>query len=71
MKITDDMLTGWFPSSVKPVRDGIYLTRFDGIGIPGYRVWKHDKWLYIEDQTQICVFQDPEWRGLKKEPKRD
>lgn len=67
MKITDDMLTEWFPHRIKPMHEGIYETRFRGDPNPfRLRIWNGARWMYLEDPRQICVFQDCEWRGLKE-----
>lgn len=67
MKITDDMLTEWFPHYIKPIHKGIYETRFFGYpSAPQLRIWNGTWWVYIDDPAQICMFQDCAWRGLKE-----
>ncbi|MDN7703311.1 hypothetical protein QZM15_33030 [Burkholderia sp. AU44665] len=71
MKITDDMLTEWFPDHVKPVHEGIYPTRIVGMPLSELRcIWNGARWMYLDSPKQPRIFQDLEWRGLK-EPQRD
>lgn len=71
MKITDDMLTEWFPPEVVPVNVGKYET----IVLPPHRatssaftIFSDGKWKWADGR--LCVFQNRWWRGLK-EPQRD
>ncbi|MDN7988979.1 hypothetical protein QZM97_02700 [Burkholderia orbicola] len=67
MKITDDMLTEWFPHRIKPMHEGIYETIFRGAPNQSrLRLWNGARWMYLDDPQQICVFQDCDWRGLKE-----
>lgn len=67
MKITDDMLTEWFPAPMNPAHEGAYQTKFSGgAEVIRLRLWNGARWMYLEDPTQICVFQDCDWRGLKE-----
>lgn len=69
-RITNDMLTDWFPSIVKPVHEGLYDTRM-GHGDDGpalRRLWKDNNW-WFNGQVVIvlCVVQQREWRGVTDE----
>ena len=80
MKITDDMLTGWFPEEVKPVHTGVYPTEWrgkHGFAHFGKYGWGHS---YVDFDTACRLsngthyrsdYQDKRWRGLNKEPQRD
>ncbi|MGY6240582.1 hypothetical protein ACW910_24370 (plasmid) [Burkholderia ambifaria] len=83
MKITDDMLTGWFPPEVKPVHEGAYPTR-DENGSQWFSYWDGYRWLYGRQyfsgetirltelmRNRPAAFQDRPWRGINKEPQRD
>ena len=67
MKITDDMLTGWFPGDVKPVRVGEYERLYGNN--PYIDKWNGQKWVY-GPAGEECFTQIRPWRGLK-EPQRD
>lgn len=84
MKITDDMLTGWFPPEVKPVRPGIYLVKkFPNMDWLYWRYWDGAIWktgidsscaapdMRIASRYSTAKIQDVQWRGLNKEPQRD
>jgi len=84
MKITDDMLTEWFPPEVKPIRPGIYLVKkFAHVDWLYWRYWDGDFWrtgIVYECSAPDTRFskglskasiQDVQWRGLNKEPQRD
>lgn len=67
MKITDDMLTEWFPPEIVPVNAGEYET----IALPPDRasasvhaIFRDGKWKW--PQGNLCVFQNRWWRGLKE-----
>jgi hypothetical protein len=67
--------TPWFPADVKPVRIGVYETRFgDNPRISGFSEWAGE-W---SNQTSVNggdnffsdgAIQKKEWRGLAKAPK--
>lgn len=69
-------LTEWFPSRMKPVREGVYKTRADGLG-EGFSLWRDGKWSNqrgraSEIRTRDWLYtgiQGKEWRGLTKPPK--
>lgn len=81
MKITDDMLTGWFPGTVKPMRPGMYEVKreySDGEFMPDhYLQWTGERWEYAYafkfanrgDFAHLASYE--KWRGLNKEPQRD
>lgn len=61
-----NVLTGWFPASVKPVRTGDYLTRLKVCAIPVLCRWNGSEWRYASgDET---MYQHREWRGLAFNP---
>jgi hypothetical protein len=73
-------LTPWFPASVKPARDGVYLTRKTGFSHDGvYRKWKNGMWHFNSDSVDVAaketqqspaiVQTDRQWRGLAEQPK--
>ncbi|MBJ9895265.1 hypothetical protein [Burkholderia cenocepacia] len=82
MKITDDMLTGWFPDFVDPKIVGVYEvenivyteTRY-------FSYWNGTGWgwcMHSPDEAYRAALNDPtkftmhrSWRGLNKEPQRD
>jgi hypothetical protein len=86
MKITDDMLTGWFPPQVKPVRVGVYeafmevfTDRFGTSHLEfGFSRWDGRRWgamhTDIKSANELLPWhaaaQAKSWRGLK-EPQRD
>jgi len=67
-------LTPWFPAHIKPVRPGVYDTRFrDGPKLVcGYSFWTGTQWSVqwwrVETATARRstdgAIQDKEWRGL-------
>ena len=72
-------LTPWFPPSVKPVRNGVYL-RMYGDG-PAYSLWDGRFWqcgVRVDHYDAVDIAaavphvaspsQDLKWRGLAKEP---
>jgi hypothetical protein len=80
MKITDDMLTGWFTEGTAPERIGLYqVTDPEGDQFHkawvGFQYWNGSYW---EGLTRLPVrdagksqYQYHAWRGLNKEPQRD
>ncbi|WP_027810118.1 hypothetical protein [Burkholderia cenocepacia] len=74
MKITDDMLTEWFPADVKPIRDGVYqTTKFNDGGFTFYARWADGEWKFdshrpdfAAGETLCSPFQNRRWRGLKE-----
>lgn len=67
MKINDDMLTEWFPPSIKPVHEGLYPTRVYRYGVVMDCIWKNGEWHFARHPERRCIFQDRYWIGLKKE----
>ncbi|MBR7905927.1 hypothetical protein [Burkholderia cenocepacia] len=75
MKITDDMLTEWFPIDVKPVHEGVYPTLWRGkFGFAHYGSggWGHS---YTDFEIACRLssgpdypsdYQDKQFRGLKE-----
>ncbi|HDR9087327.1 TPA: hypothetical protein QDB10_003242 [Burkholderia vietnamiensis] len=80
MKITDDMLTEWFPEGAKPARPGCYQVtdpeghQFHKASI-GYQYWNGFYWEGLTWQAGRdagrSIYQYHAWRGLNKEPQRD
>lgn len=76
MAVKKVKLTRWFPSDVKPTRDGPYLTRAGSVRPEMYRAFIDGKWrigcgtpgLAARMHT-ISATQDWEWRGLAEQPK--
>lgn len=79
MKITDDMLTEWFPADVKPIRPGLYIVKkFPNVDWLYWRYWDGDFWrtgITYESgapDTRIAralgeaSIQNVQWRGLKE-----
>ncbi|MCA8481747.1 hypothetical protein LGN35_27860 [Burkholderia multivorans] len=66
MKITDDMLTDWFPPHIKPVNEGLYLTRVTRYGVTTYCIWRDGKWRFKNNPETYCIFQNRQWIGLKE-----
>lgn len=69
MKITDDMLTEWFPENIKPVHIGLYQRyyRDDLTEIPDY--WDGSRWwICAEDGNIVTESRGLSllWRGLKE-----
>lgn len=75
-------LTPWFPPDVKPVRVGVYEARWT---LPAMRVrniqyqhwngvtwgaWAQSPTAALRNAIGPSMRQDPEWRGLAKEPKQ-
>jgi hypothetical protein len=79
--MNESELTPWFPPAVRPAHAGIYETRWPEPGWrpdhPQYQHWNGrvwSAWAYRPDIAerntgQVSARQDPEWRGLAKEPK--
>ncbi|WP_175712162.1 hypothetical protein [Burkholderia ambifaria] len=80
MKITDDMLTEWFPGTIKPARPGMYEVKreyCDGTPMPDhYLQWTGKRWEYAyafrlgHKGDYAHLARNEKWRGLK-EPQRD
>lgn len=71
MKITDDMLTGWFPANVDPLRIGYYEMLNTSTGIV-FRAWYSGcMWFRDLDGPTVPLVRIWPWRGLNKEPQRD
>lgn len=83
MKATEDSVTQWFPSTVKPVHVGVYQIYARSIGHELlYRYWDGNNW-YLghtspsnaakksKSEVRLVVFADGllPWRGLKYKPK--
>ena len=68
--MSEQELTPWFPPEVKPVRDGVYLTRgieFSHKGV--LRFWNGTCWSWMNDYSNPAPFlAERQWRGLSKEP---
>ncbi|MBR8228051.1 hypothetical protein KDX05_06965 [Burkholderia vietnamiensis] len=66
MKITDDMLTEWFPGYVKPIHVGEYERRYGEN--PFTDKWDGEKWVYgsVAFFDEECLCQTHPWRGLKE-----
>lgn len=84
MKITDDMLTGWFPADIYPVRDGQYEIRYHEYGERRMMEYRSGHWYFkskLDNEEYESAFgvrggvryivAGEAWRGLNKEPQRD
>jgi hypothetical protein len=64
-------LTPWFPPEVKPVRNGVYLTRgvqFKHQGV--FRFWNGECWSFMDEFDEPAPFLTARlWRGLAEPPK--
>lgn len=78
MKITDDMLTEWFPNHVRPERVGLYEVHRpvlqDSPNERTFMRWTGTHWTYqngsYTDFGKPYVSEDKsKWRGLRKEAK--
>ncbi|WP_175706789.1 hypothetical protein [Burkholderia ambifaria] len=72
MKITDDMLTEWFPPEIVPVNAGEYETIVLTPHLArasAFPIFSEGKWKWKDGR--LCIFQNRWWRGLNKEPQRD
>lgn len=77
MKITDDMLTEWFPNHSRPVRAGLYEVHRPCITsgqMQDFMIWTGHHWTYQDgsytDFGKPYLSEDKStWRGLKKEMK--
>ncbi|WP_155630511.1 hypothetical protein [Burkholderia territorii] len=75
MKITDDMLTEWFPGDVKPARRGFFqVTDPTGHALHGrwlgFQFWNGNYWegltyAAVRDEYR-SIYQNHAWRGLKE-----
>ncbi|MBR8343036.1 hypothetical protein KDX40_04695 [Burkholderia ambifaria] len=70
MKITDDMLTGWFPNHVRPTRPGLYEVKRQNIGHM-FMVWNGFRWAYQDgsytDFGKPYASEAPsKWRGSQQ-----
>lgn len=70
MKITDDMLTEWFPNHARPVREGLYEVRRQNT-VRMFMVWNGIHWTYQDGSytdfgKQYWSERDSIWRGLKE-----
>ncbi|WP_175725123.1 hypothetical protein [Burkholderia ambifaria] len=77
MKITDDMLTGWFPGSEYPTRNGVYQRNFGWAGQehPRYCKFADGEWFTFAGTIDLAAQQTLtvanhllDWRGIKDEP---
>ena len=76
--MSQPMLTGWFQPKAKPVRIGVYQTRF--ADLEGFSHWNGRIWSLQQndieaayahkDDTELAV-QDKQWRGLTKSQKKE
>ncbi|CAG9259496.1 conserved hypothetical protein [Burkholderia diffusa] len=75
MKITDDMLTEWFPGSEYPTRNGVYQRNFgwDEKVRPHYCKFEDGEWFTFADSVDLAAQQTVtvanhllDWRGLKE-----
>jgi hypothetical protein len=66
-------LTPWFPADQKPVRRGVYETKFEGH--TGYSRWTGSRWanqrpdaVMAQAAPRVGAFQTKRWRGLAEKP---
>lgn len=61
-------LTGWYPASIKPVREGLYLVSFEvSRQQDGMLQWDGGQWWYREIRIAHRAFW---WAGLAFDPSR-
>lgn len=64
-----DVLTPWFPPSIKPVHAGQYLTRLNSSDVmPTLALWDGQRWIGIEGGAWLITRW--EWKGLAFDPSR-
>ena len=64
MKLTPR--TGWYPGSIKPVRNGWYEQQH-AHGKYWKNYWRDGVWYFSTVSVHRCYAQDRPWRGLTKE----
>ncbi|EEE04605.1 hypothetical protein [Burkholderia multivorans] len=66
MKITDDMLTGWYPAKVYPLRIGYYEMLNESTGAV-FRAWYSGAmWFRDVNGPTVPLIRIWPWRGLKE-----
>ncbi len=60
-----NVLTPWFPPKVKPVRKGLYMTRYIVGQAPLLLRWTGEIWT---DEQGDCYSASRQWRGLAFDP---
>ena len=65
----DGELTDWYPSDVRPVREGIYQVRTDDEMDVVFAYFDGVHWVDKDNHEFSYFFQNREWRGLAHEPK--
>lgn len=71
--MTEDKLTDWYPSHIRPVRPGVYEARVAGQKTIGYAAWDGKYWGWrtssfldaLKYPVSSDAAQDKQWRGLK------
>jgi hypothetical protein len=66
-------LTNWFPSKIKPVREGVYETKACYVRA-GYSFWDGSAWGWTNDTVKqanrvrysLGAYQYKKWRGVAK-----
>jgi hypothetical protein len=82
MKIADDMLTGWFPHAITPIRIGVYAVEWPlYVGVKrGFAHWNGIAWGNTADRAcdaelmagdRDVAAQNKSWRGLKSPAKEN
>ncbi|MCA8336754.1 hypothetical protein [Burkholderia multivorans] len=66
MKITDDMLTGWFPTNVDPIRIGYYEMLNESTGAVFMAWYSVCMWFRDLNGPTVPLVRIWPWRGLKE-----
>lgn len=68
--------TGWFPATMKPIREGAYETRLFVGETLTFQYWNGEFWSWSEESARKAAevvdyfeaghFQEVEWRGMRE-----
>lgn len=72
-----NIYTEWFPANIKPVREGVYETKWDLLGKnTNFQYWDGLYWgcyagspedAYVIRKTRSLARPNPVWRGLNEQ----
>ncbi|MBR8030833.1 hypothetical protein [Burkholderia vietnamiensis] len=51
---------------IKPVNEGLYLTRMTRYGATMDCIWRDGKWRFKNNPETSCIFQNRQWIVLKE-----
>ncbi len=75
-------VTEWFPPDTRPVRCGVYMTRYFSMCVPFWRYWNGRYWLFTNIRAEdfpspsagqarthglFAQLQDVQWCGIYKD----